>query len=120
MLITVDCGTTNMRLRLYRSDADCNIISAPLDETKYKTGVRDAVRVHSDNVLKETLALGIREILERNSLTESDIEAVVCSGTLSSHVGIYHIRRHSAIPPHIPSLSECRRSAEYRYFSFPE
>lgn len=114
MLITVDCGTTNMRLRLYRSDADCNIISAPLDETKYKTGVRDAVRVHSDNVLKETLALGIREILERNSLTESDIEAVVCSGTLSSHVGIYHI--HHVVMP----TALCDTAAHSELVRMPE
>ncbi len=101
MLILVDCGTTNMRLRLYH-DAAAGAAAAPgdkipLDEIKYKTGVRDAVRERSDEILRETLGRAIRELLSRNSLGESDVEAVICSGTLSSHVGIHHI--HHVVMP---------------------
>ena len=105
MLILVDCGTTNMRLRLYRGAEGKDIAGAlaaaqPLDEIKYKTGVRDAVRERSDEILRETLGHAIREMLDRNSLAEADVEAVICSGTLSSHVGIYHI--HHVVMPVSP------------------
>lgn len=105
MLILVDCGTTNMRLRLYRGAGagERSFVPAdeePLDEVKHKTGVRDAVRERSDEILRETLGGAIREILSRNSLSEKDIEAVICSGTLSSHVGIYHI--HHVLMPTSP------------------
>ena len=105
MLILVDCGTTNMRLRLYRGAEGKDIAGAlaaaqPLDEIKYKTGVRDAVRERSDEILRETLGRAIREMLDRNSLAEADVEAVICSGTLSSHVGIYHI--HHVVMPVSP------------------
>ncbi len=99
MLILVDCGTTNMRIRLYCTGADdgSNGLPKPLAEVKYTMGVRNAAREGSAEVLKETLARGLRDILERTSLNESDIEAVICSGTLSSHMGIYHI--HHVVMP---------------------
>lgn len=46
MLILVDCGTTNMRLRLYATpkNADEVLKLEPQGEIKYKTGARDGVR----------------------------------------------------------------------------
>ncbi len=107
MLILVDCGTTNMRLRLYCGEqgGETSALPAPIAEVKYQMGVRDAAREGSSEALKETLSAGIREILSRASMSEADIEAVICSGTLSSHIGIYHIH-HVCMPATLQDTAE--------------
>lgn len=84
MIITVDCGTTNMRSRLYKGEA-------LVDEVRRKAGVRNTAFSGSTEFLVTSLKESIAELLERNRLNESDIEVVISSGTLSSDVGIHTI-----------------------------
>lgn len=84
MLITVDCGSTNMRCRLF----DKNRLA---DEVKKKVGTRDTAFDGTSARLRAALGECIKELLERNSLAEGDIEAVISAGTLSSDVGIYRV-----------------------------
>ncbi len=100
MIITVDCGTTNMRCRLFDG-------KRLIDQERKKCGIRDGIFVGSASILEETLAGLIKTLLNRNGLSESDIEAVISSGTLASDVGIYKIP-HAVCPAGIP---ESMRSA---------
>lgn len=99
MLILVDCGTTNMRLRLYPTPKDAReaVGLRPLDEIKYRIGARDGVRESSSEILSSSLGRGIREICGGAGIDTSVVDAVICSGTLSSHIGIHHI--HHVITP---------------------
>lgn len=94
MIITVDCGTTNMRCRLFDNK---NLI----DSERAKCGIRDGIFAGSTSVLEQTLSRLIKTLLERNGLTEKDIEVVISSGTLASDVGIYKIP-HAVCPAGIP------------------
>ena len=89
-IITVDCGTTNMRCRLYENDKI-------LTEAKRRVGTRNTAFDGHCGKLKEGLRECVEEILEKSGLKEGDIAAVVSSGTLSSDVGIYRVP-HVALP----------------------
>ena len=97
MLIIVDCGTTNMRCSLYRGEQ-------LIDKVKRQAGVRNTAFEGTTDFLKSSLRASIRELLSRNGLCESDIRAVVSSGTLASDVGIYPI-------PHVPAPAGISESA---------
>ncbi len=94
MIITVDCGTTNMRCRLFNG-------KALVDSERAQCGCRDGIFAGSSDILKKTLSGLISTLLLRNSLTEGDIEVVISSGTLASDVGIYKIP-HAVCPAGIP------------------
>ena len=64
MIITVDCGTTNMRSRLYKGEA-------LVDEVRRKAGVRNTAFSGSTEFLVTSLKESIAELLERNGLNES-------------------------------------------------
>lgn len=90
MIITVDCGTTNMRCRLYEG----NTVRA---EARRKVGTRNTAFDGHSGKLKEGLRECVEEILEQSGLEAREIEAIVSSGTLSSDVGIYRVP-HVALP----------------------
>ena len=101
MIITVDCGTTNMRCRLFDGER-C------LDAVKKQCGSRDLVHSGSSAVLKETLRDLIQSLLERNGMVEGDVEAIVSSGILASDLGIYPIP-HAVAPVGIPESAAAAR-----------
>ncbi len=101
MIITVDCGTTNMRCRLFDG-------KKLLDQERVKCGIRDGIFIGSSAILEETLSGLIKTLLTRNGLTESDIEVVISSGTLASDVGIYKIP-HAVCPAGIPESLRAAR-----------
>lgn len=90
MLITVDCGTTNMRCRLFDGEQ-------LLCEVKRTAGCRNTAFTGSDTFLREALRDSLRELLDKAGVDESRVEAVVCSGTLASDVGIFPIP-HAVAP----------------------
>lgn len=91
MIITVDCGTTNMRCRLFDGK---NMLYA----TNRKAGVRNTAFDGNTDYLASSLKDCINNILEKNSLTPSDIEVIIASGTLASDVGIYKNTSHAICP----------------------
>lgn len=106
MLIIVDCGMTNMRCRLV---LDGRIIS----EVKKRSLVSDkeSPRLPLIKILSESTD----ELLSANGLKKSDIEAIVCSGILSSDVGIHRVP-HVMMPVGLPDSAghtEAVRLAEY-------
>lgn len=99
MVITVDCGTTNMRCRLFGS-----LFGEVLYETRRKAGVRNTAFTGTADFLRVSLKESIEEILTENGLSSSDIEVVLSSGTLASDVGIYLV-------PHILLPAGVKESA---------
>lgn len=97
MIITVDCGSTNMRCRLF-NEYDL------VDETKKKVGIRNTAFDGSSAILRTTLRECIEELLEKNGLSEKDVEIIISAGTLSSDVGIYRV-------PHVLAPVGARESA---------
>lgn len=82
MLIIVDCGMTNMRCRLVDGG---RIIS----EVKKRSLVseKEDPRLPLIGILSDAT----EELLLSNGLKKSDVEAIVCSGILSSDVGIHRV-----------------------------
>lgn len=84
MFITVDCGSTNMRCRLF----DGNTLLA---EAKRTAGCRNTAFNGTSDFLRVSLKECIDELLSSQNLKETDVEAVISSGTLASDVGIYYL-----------------------------
>lgn len=84
MIITVDCGSTNMRCRLFDG-------RTLLAEEKRIAGCRNTAFDGTSEFLRVSLKECIDGLLASQGLTESDIEAVISSGTLASDVGIYYL-----------------------------
>jgi len=102
MIITVDCGTTNMRCRLYDG-------RTLLYETKRKAGVRNTAFDGTADFLRISLKSCIEDILRENSLCESDVEIIIASGTLASDVGIYRETSHAICPAGVDDSVERAR-----------
>ena len=84
MIITVDCGSTNMRCRLFDG-------TTLIAQAKRTAGCRNTAFNGTADFLRQSLKECINELLAVANLRESDVEAVVSSGTLASDVGIFHI-----------------------------
>ena len=107
LIITVDCGTTNMRCRLYEG----NTIRA---EARRKVGTRNTAFDGHPGKLKEGLRECVEEILEKSGLCACEIEAIVSSGTLSADVGIYRVP-HVALP-----IGLAKSAAHAKMVTLPE
>lgn len=97
MIITIDGGTTNTRLSLVSN-------KTVLDRIKKRVGARDSL---DGAPLRESVRDGIKELLERNRLSENNITAVALSGMIGSESGLKNI-------PHIlapAGKEELRRAA---------
>lgn len=107
LIITVDCGTTNMRCRLYQEhEVVC--------EARRKVGTRNTAFDGHNGKLKEGLRECVEEILQKADLRPDQVEAIVSSGTLSSDVGIYRV-------PHIALPVGIQKSAAYaKMVTLPE
>ncbi|MBE6584414.1 MAG: hypothetical protein E7649_05495 [Ruminococcaceae bacterium] len=90
--ITVDGGTTNTRAYLVRDGKIC-------DSFKLNTGARNG-----RGALTEGLRVGIRELLLRNSLSESEIERIIASGMITSENGLCDLP-HITLPAGLSELN---------------
>ena len=103
MLITVDCGTTNMRCRLFDG-------RTLLAQAKRTAGCRNTAFSGTSDFLRQSLKECIDELLTATGLRETDIEAVVSSGTLASDVGIYYLP-HAVAPVGVRESAAAARLA---------
>ncbi|NLW74435.1 MAG: hypothetical protein GX057_06045 [Clostridiales bacterium] len=101
MFIAVDCGATNMRCRLFDG-------YEILDETRREAGARNTAFEGTSAPLKAALISSVKELLERNSLKENDIEVVLSSGVLASDMGIYNLA-HAKAPAGIKESAAAAR-----------
>lgn len=87
--MTIDGGTTNTRLYLWDENAQL------IDREHKRVGVRDTAIDGGNHRLKTAVKDGLSELLERNSITFSDISSIIASGMITSEVGLVEI-------PHLP------------------
>ena len=103
--IAIDGGTTNTRVHLVKKD----IVT---DTVKLDMGVR--INVEGTDIYKSELKKAICKILSDNSLTESDIERIICSGMITSDLGLLPLP-HLTLPCSIKDMAKAMEEA-----SFPE
>ncbi len=108
LFISVDCGTTNLRCRLCDSDG-----MRILRETKRTAGGRDTALTGSNARLREALVDAVSEIVGTASDKRADIAAVICSGTITSAVGVYHVH-HLPAPAGAADSAKAAEFVEFR------
>lgn len=87
--ITIDTGTTNTRVVLWKKyDA--------VDSLTAEVGVRTTVINGNNDALKSTVGELIHRLLQTNELALNDVEVIAASGMITSNVGLVEV-------PHIPS-----------------
>ncbi|SDM71601.1 2-dehydro-3-deoxygalactonokinase [Bacillus sp. OK048] len=101
MVILIDSGTTNSRLRLYDRST-----SKVLDTEKIQIGVKDTAISGSNTNLKAQLKRGLERLLTKNQLEPTDIEYLAASGMITSNLGIYEV-------PHVSSPAGISDFAKY-------
>ena len=80
MILCLDGGTTNTRIRLMDGTEERDVISASAGSN------------HKNNKeLREAVKKMIREILERNALTEKDIPVIMACGMVTSELGLFEL-----------------------------
>lgn len=89
-LLILDFGTTTSRVRLWRDGAVAASVSRPV-------GARNVAMSGSNEVLKTAVKEGVDQLLAETGLTESQVEAIVASGMITSNMGLLDIP-HLAAP----------------------
>lgn len=103
--ITIDGGTTNTRISLVKE----NVVS---DNLKFNVGAGGG----NKELLFKTIKDGIKSILKRNGLEETDITEILASGMLSSEYGIIELA-HSELPCGIAELNASMKSCVIKEIS---
>jgi len=103
--IAIDGGTTNTRVHLLKS-------GVVIDTVKIDMGVR--INANGTDTYKAELKKAVFTILSDNSLSEKDIERVICSGMITSDLGLMTLP-HLALPCGIEEMAKATENA-----SFPE
>ena len=93
--ITIDGGTTNTRLRLVSDEK-------VVDSIKINIGARSGI--DDKSVLKNAVKESLEKLLERNSLSESDICAITAAGMITSEFGLYNLA-HICTPAGVNELA---------------
>ncbi len=80
--ITIDSGTTNTRICLVKN-------GKITDVQKFNVGAKKAIG--NNEVLKQTIKQGIKEILEKNNMREDVIKRILASGMITSEFGLVNL-----------------------------
>ncbi|WP_173915471.1 2-dehydro-3-deoxygalactonokinase [Halobacillus sp. Marseille-Q1614] len=86
MIILIDSGTTNSRIRLVE-EKQVNVI----DVIKLEAGVRNSAIEGSNEKLKNEVSKGLKELLDKHSLSPEDIQYIVAAGMITSNLGLYEV-----------------------------
>ena len=92
--ITVDGGTTNTRLSLYK---DGEVVTS----ATYNVGARSGI--DNMSLLRDAVKEGISKILDENNLKQSAVECVLASGMITSEFGLCNLP-HTTAPAGIEDL----------------
>jgi 2-dehydro-3-deoxygalactonokinase len=83
-IITIDTGTTNTRVYLWRDDL-C------LDNEKRSVGVRNTSIDGNNSKLISAIGAAYSALLARNHLHDSDVDLILASGMITSNLGLVEI-----------------------------
>lgn len=96
-ILTIDTGTTNTRVTIWRGDAVVAHLATPV-------GVRDTAISGSVVLLQQAVRETIAAALTQAQLTADDVELVIGSGMITSELGLYEIP-HVLAPAGLPELA---------------
>lgn len=92
MIITIDTGTTNTRVALFEG-------KNRIDQVKANVGVRDTSIDGNNLKLVNTISTAIEELKSKHSLQDSDIQAILAAGMITSNLGLHEVP-HLVAPAH--------------------
>ena len=92
--IVIDGGTTNTRINLVQN-------GTVTDTLKLHQGARSAI--DGREALSQAISEGIKAVLAKNSLEESDIKRILASGLITSEFGLYKVD-HIVAPAGVSEL----------------
>lgn len=107
LLMTIDGGTTNTRIRILKDERIIGKAHVPI-------GVRNSAIAGCNKELVEGIRNGMQIALSSAGVTEKDLQLVVVSGMLTSNVGIMEIP-HISTPAGVKELA-----ANSRLVDMPE
>lgn len=90
-LLFIDSGTTNTRIRLVEEGS-----TQVIDSVNKKCGVRNTAIEGSNQTLKQFIFEGIEDLLSKQSLSREEVRYVVCSGMITSKLGLVEIEHISS------------------------
>ncbi|SEH41890.1 2-dehydro-3-deoxygalactonokinase [Halobacillus karajensis] len=91
LIILIDSGTTNSRIRLVHEEE-----KEIVEVIKLPVGVRNTAIDGHNNQLKQELSKGVKQVLAEHSLTQREVKYIVASGMITSNLGLHEV-------PHIES-----------------
>ncbi|MBQ0101354.1 MAG: 2-dehydro-3-deoxygalactonokinase, partial [Firmicutes bacterium] len=97
MFFVMDMGTSNMRLWLFDGDRE-------IDGGKYPLGA-GLGKGEGKKLLFEGVRNAVSEILNKNGLTESDVDCIMASGMLGSEAGLCEVD-HLVLPGNAFKLAD--------------
>ncbi|GMQ57971.1 2-dehydro-3-deoxygalactonokinase [Vallitalea sediminicola] len=98
-IITIDTGTTNTRIILWRKDREL------VDSIKISVGVRNTAIDGNNSELKKAIKQGLEQILNINKLGYDNISKIMAGGMITSNVGLIEIP-HLTVPVSITELKK--------------
>ncbi|SEG37906.1 2-dehydro-3-deoxygalactonokinase [Vibrio hangzhouensis] len=84
MIITIDTGTTNTRVALFDG-------KQRVDQVKANIGVRNTSIDGNNQQLVTTIANAVSQLKQSHSLQDTDIEAILAAGMITSNLGLYEV-----------------------------
>jgi len=105
LVLTIDTGTTNTRVRAWRGD----MLVAHGDAA---AGVRDTARTGSLDRLREGVRDAVRDALAAAGAAPSDVRLALASGMITSGLGLLEVP-HIPTPAGRPELARAMREARF-------
>ncbi|MCF4173706.1 2-dehydro-3-deoxygalactonokinase [Vibrio sp. McD22-P3] len=97
MIITIDTGTTNTRVALFDGKQRVDLVKANI-------GVRNTSIDGNNQQLISIIANAISQLKKTHSLQDSDIEAILAAGMITSNLGLYEVP-HLVAPVSLESFA---------------
>ncbi|MCP8689503.1 2-dehydro-3-deoxygalactonokinase [Marinobacterium sedimentorum] len=108
-IITIDTGTTNTRVYLWRDDL-C------LDHEKRSVGVRNTSIDGNNNKIISAIGSAYSELIDRNNLHDSDVDLILASGMITSNLGLVDLP-HLVAPVGLDEFSKSITSKRFDLIS---
>lgn len=100
MFVVIDSGSSATRIYLLKfSD------NAIIDKIVIGEGVNSTLTHGSNDVLRQTMARGIEDLLVKNGIKPSDISFIIASGMITSNLGLHEVP-HRIAPAGIDDLAQ--------------
>lgn len=100
MFVVIDSGSSATRIYLLEfSGADI------IDKVMIREGVNSTLAHGSNEVLRQAMVDGVKQLLTRNSKVEKDIAFIIASGMITSNLGLHEVP-HRIAPAGIDDLAQ--------------